>query len=278
MNYLNSSNPALSSFQSSNPFTYSEGATGSSVRPTTTTIQGVVNKTALLVGITVAAGAGGYALLNVFPQAIWFSAIGSFLLVIGFSFFLIRKPKLAVVFGPIYAVVEGVFLGGFTALADQILEAKGLEAMLGGVGLQAFVITIACVLSMLGLYAARIIRPTARFKAVVCTLVGAIMIAYAVSFIMSLFGHAMPLISFASAVNDTGMMGFLGLGINVFILIIACLMLIIDFGMVEDAAKSGAPKYMEWYFGFALLITLAWIYFEAVKLTIRLAVLFGGRD
>jgi len=278
MNLVTSSNPALNHVEAVNPFAYRDAGASPVARPTTTTIQGVVNKTAVLVAIAVASGAGGYVLLGKFPSAIWIASIASFLLVLGFGFFLCRKPQLAMVIGPIYAVIEGVFLGGFTALADNILAAQGLEAALGGVGLQAFIITIACVVSMLGLYAARIIQPTARFKAVLFTLTGAIMIAYLVSFVMSLFGASLPLISFASAVSATGTMGFLGLGINVFILIVASLMLIVDFGEVEAAARAGAPKYMEWYFGFALLITLAWIYFEAVKLTVRLAVLFGGRE
>ncbi|MGI9014642.1 MAG: Bax inhibitor-1/YccA family protein [Phycisphaerales bacterium] len=276
---LQSSNPALNvaENQSRNPYAYQEPGTAQvTTAPieNVTTLSGVVNKTAILIGIAVAAGAVGYALVLRFPQLMWISAIAAFVLVLGFGFVLCRKPKLAAVIGPIYAVVEGIFLGGLTAVADNVLAAKGLTA-LGGVGLQAFIITMAVVLSMLGLYKLGIVRPTERFKAVVYTLTGAIMLAYLVSFIMSFFGTSMPLISFASAVNDTGMMGFLGLGINLFILLIASLFLVIDFGQVEEAVANRAPKYMEWFLAFALLITLAWIYFEAVKLVVRLAVIFG---
>ncbi len=123
------------------------------------------------------------------------------------------------------------------------------------------------------------VRPTRMFTAVLGVATMAIMLAYLVSFVMMLIlKQPLPLISFASAVSDKGPLGFLGLGINVFILIIASLWLIIDFKMVEDAVNAGEPKYMEWYLGFALLVTLAWIYYEAVKLVVRLAVLFGGRD
>jgi uncharacterized YccA/Bax inhibitor family protein len=241
------------------------------------TLSGVVNKTGLLVLIAIVSGGGGYALFDHFPPILWVGAIVSFLICLGIGFVLAGRPQLSPVISPIYAIVEGAFLGAFTALADRILESKGL-AVAGGVGVQAFIITAACAVSMLGLYKAKILRPTRRFQAVVMTLTGAVFLAYLVSFVLSFFGMPLPLISFASAVSDHGMIGLLGLGINLFILILASLWLIIDFGMVEEKVAAGSPKYMEWYCGFALLVTLAWIYFEAVKLVVRLAVLFGGRD
>ncbi len=236
-----------------------------------TTVQGVVNKTLLLVTIAVVAGAGGYALLNVFPGIVWIACIASVVIALGFFFFLKGRPQLSPVVAPIYAIVEGVFLGAVTALADNILEGMAV----GGVGVQAFIVTACCVLSVLAAYKLKIIRPTRRFRAVIVTLTGAVMLAYLVSFIMSLVWQPLPLISFASAVNDHGMMGFLGLGINIFILVLASLFLVLDFDLVERNVKAGSPKYMEWYCAFGLLVTMAWIYFEAVKLVIRLTVLFG---
>lgn len=274
---MNSSNPALTNQEAFNPYAYSEGGPVVRERANVTTLSGVVNKTALLVLIAVAAGAVGYSLLIQFPGLLWITAIASFVLVLGFGFLVCRKPQAAVVIGPIYAVIEGLFLGGVTRVADVILADQGL-AVLGGVGAQAFVITMASVASMLGLYKAGIIRPTERFKSVIFTLTGAIMLAYLVAFVMMFFGVRMPLISFPSAVAESGMMGLLGLGINLFILVVASLFLIIDFGEVEKHIEAGSPKYMEWYLGFALLITLAWIYFEAVKLVVRLALIFGNRD
>jgi uncharacterized YccA/Bax inhibitor family protein len=132
--------------------------------------------------------------------------------------------------------------------------------------------------SMLLLYKTGIVRPTDRFKAIIGVATGGIMLAYLVSFVLSIFWQPLPLISFASAVQDKGAMGFLGLGINVLILGIASLWLVIDFGTIEDNIKAGAPKSMEWYCAFGLLVTLAWIYFEAVKLVVRVASLFGNRN
>ena len=243
-----------------------------------TTLGGVVNRTFLLVLLTVCAGAGGYALLGVIgASAIWIGSISAFITVLAVGFLLTRKAHLAPYLAPVYAIVEGVFLGALTALADQILASRGLTVA-GGVGLQAFIVTMSAVISMLVLYKLGV-RPTRMFMAVIGVATAAIMLAYLVSFIMMIvLGQPLPLISFASAVADKGVMGFLGLGINIFILIVASLWLIIDFKMVEDAVEAGEPKYMEWYLGFALLVTLAWIYYEAVKLVVRLAVLFGGRD
>ena len=242
-----------------------------------TTVAGVVNKTLLLVAITVAAGGFGYSLLQSMPSILWISSIAAFIICLGFYFLLAGKPQLSPVVAPIFAVVEGVFLGAVTAWADNILDSRGL-AVSGGVGIQAFIVTASAVGSMLFAYRMKLIRPTRTFQAVIVTLTGAVMLAYFVSFVLSWIWQPLPLISFASAVNDHGMMGFLGLGINIFILVLASLCLILDFKLIEDKVQAGAPKYMEWYCGFALLVTFAWIYFEAVKLVLRLAVLFGGRD
>ncbi len=150
-------------------------------------------------------------------------------------------------------------------------------AVAGGIALQAFIITLSLMIAMLALYSARIIRPTRTFQAVVGVFTAGIMLTYLVSILLSLFGVALPFVSLASAFAG-GTTAWIGLGINVFILGIASLWLVIDFKLVEDKVASGGPKYLEWYCGFALLVTLAWIYFEAVKLVFRLAILLGSRD
>lgn len=273
----NSSNPILNREDTFSQVYGRDMFASQQARSDVTTLQGVVNKTAILVGIAVVAGSIGYSLFQSSPQVLWISGIASLVLCLGLSFFLVGKPKLSPIVAPIYAGVEGVFLGAFTAVADSILAAKGLSVA-GGVGVQAFVVTIAAMVSMLAMYSTGMIKPTERFKSVLGVAIGGIMLAYLVSFVLSLVWQPLPLISFASAVNDQGMMGFLGLGINVFILIIAALTLVIDFEMVQQRVRDNSPKYMEWYCGFALLVTLAWIYYESVKLVVRLASLFGSRD
>lgn len=242
-----------------------------------TTLQGVVQKTSILVSIAIAAGALGYWLFAGNSSVLWISSIAALIVGLGIGFVLCGKPQLAVWLAPVYAVVQGIFLGAFTALADAIIASRGLSVMLGGVGAQALIITASVTGVMLVLYTMRIVQPTQRFKAVIVTATGAIMLAYLVSFVMSWFGMSLPLLSFGAAVSESGWMGLLGLGVSVFILIIASLWLIIDFGTIEEQIKAGAPRYMEWYCGFALLVTLAWIYFESVKLVVRLALIFGDR-
>jgi uncharacterized YccA/Bax inhibitor family protein len=269
----NSSNPVLNHTDS---FDQVYGRDMFATRSNESTLQGVVNKTAILVGICTACGCVGYALFQSNPSALWISSIASLIVGLGIAFFLCGKPQAAPIFAPIYAIVEGVFLGAFTGVADSILASRGLSVA-GGVGVQAFVVTISVMVAMLALYKARIIQPTERLKAVISVATVGIILAYGVSFVLSLFGFSMPFISFGSAVNDHGWRGLIGLGINLLILGIGALTLVIDFKRAEDAVASGAPKYMEWYCGFGLLVTLAWIYYEAVKLIVRVAVVLGNR-
>lgn len=267
---LNSSNPALSEAALAQP---AFAATSSDV----VTVQAVVNRTAMLLLLAIAAGGGGYMLAERVPGLMQITWIAALVVSLGVGFAIYMRPTMAVWLAPIYAAVEGVFLGGLTAFADHILEAKGL-AVAGGVGIQAFVVTVCAMLSMLALYSAGLVRPTARFKAVVTTLTGAICVTYLVSIVLSFIWKPLPLVSFASAARDTGWTGLLGLGINLFILVVASLFLVIDFERVEKLVAQRAPKSMAWYGAFSLLVTLAWIYYESVKLVLRVAVLFGGRD
>ena len=173
-----------------------------------------------------------------------------------------------------------MFLGAVTSTLDNVL-ANVLPAEAGftsvGLALPAFLITICSCLSMLGLYSAGIIRPTQRFKAIVCTLTGAVMLVYLTMFALSIFGIRMPFLSLSSAFEG-GTPALIGLGFSVFTFGLASLWLIIDFGEIEAIVEHGAPRHMEWYGGFILLVTLAWIYYEAVKLIFRLALIFASED
>jgi len=273
---LQSSNPALHNEQAFNPYAYQEGEVAAQPA-NVTTLQGVVNKTALLTLIAVAGGVFGYWLVGQMGwQAVWISNVAAFITAIGIYFVIAGKPALAPVLGPIYAVVEGVFLGALTGGLDGWLASMDI-AMPGGVALTAFIITVSILCAMLTLYKLRILRPTKRFRAVVMTAAGGVMIAYGLTWILGFFGVSIPFLRLSSAVEGTTP-ALIGIGINVLILGVASLMLIIDFGEVEERIAQGAPKKMEWYCAFILLVTLAWVYFEAVKLAFRLAILFGGRE
>lgn len=275
-NQLQSSNPALTGGDAFNEY-YGEMA-GTGQKADVTTLQGVVNKTAILVGIAVIAGSGGYAVAAAgFLGAVTISAIVSLIVTIGIFYKLRGNPAPAVFLAPVYAVVQGFFLGALTGAFEGWLAHYGVAAA-GGLALQAFIITISIMLAMLGLYYARILQPTKMFVAVVSTLTVGVMITYLASWLIYfLFGTGLPFISVFTT-SQEGYAPWIGLGLNVFILGLASMWLIIDFGLVEEKVKSGAPKYMEWYCGFALMVTLAWIYYEALKLAFRLALLFANRD
>lgn len=268
--HLQSSNPALTNEDTFGRFHVAG-------RADTVTVQGVVNKTGVLALLAVAAGAAGYSLVYRVPGLMWITWLVSAGLCIGFFFIARGDPAKARFIAPIYAIVEGVFLGAFTSVVDTMLTRMGYAAA-GGVALQAFIITSSILVAMLGLYAARILRPTKLFVSVVSVATLGIGLTYLFGAILWFaFGVQLPFISLSSAVSG-GTAGLIGLGINVLILGVASLGLIIDFGMVEQRVTQGGPKAEEWYLAFALIVSLAWVYFEAVKLAARLAILFGNRD
>jgi uncharacterized YccA/Bax inhibitor family protein len=274
-NQMQSSNPALAE-DAFNEY-YGDMA-NTSAKADVTTLQGVVNKTAILVGVAVFAGAGGYALAGILAMpVVMISWIVMLLVTLGIYYKIRGNPAHAVYLAPVYAAAQGFFLGALTFSLESWLAAMGVEAM-GGLALQAFIITISIMLAMLGLYYARILQPTKMFMSVVCTLTGGIMIMYLISIgSLLLFGQGLPFFRIGSAIEG-GYAPMIGLGLNLLILGVAAMWLIIDFGLVEEKVKAGAPKHMEWYCGFALIVSLAWIYYEAVKLAFRLALMFGNRD
>lgn len=268
-----SSNPALTNNQALSQFGRDMLASRSDV----TTLAGVMNKTGILIVLALCAGASGYSLVATVPSITWYSCIAAFVICLGIGFLLAGKPQLAPIVAPIYAIVEGLFLGSLTGALDRTLAGMGYNVA-GGLALQALVITMGVAIAMLGLYYARILRPTKTFVAVIYTATAGVMIIYVISFLLMLFGGpSLPFINIGSAFQG-GTPALIGLGLNVAILGLASLWLIIDFKTIEDQVNAGAPKYMEWYCGFALLVTLAWIYYEAVKLAFRVAVLLNSRD
>lgn len=273
--HLQSSNPALTNEDTFREF-YGDRA-GLAGRSDVVTVQGVVNKTGFLALLAVAGGGAGYSLVYKVPGLLWITALASLGLCIGFFFIARGNPAKAKIFAPIYAIIEGVFLGAFTSVVDTMLTRMGY-AVAGGVALQAFIITASIMVAMLGLYTARILRPTKLFVSVVSVATAGIMLTYLVGMILSFgFGMQLPFISLQSALTG-GTAGYIGLGINVLILGVAALGLIIDFGLVEQRVTQGGPKSEEWFLSFCLIVSLAWVYFEAVKLVARLAILFGSRD
>ena len=164
----------------------------------------------------------------------------------------IFRPQLAPWTAPVYAVVEGMALGSLSML---------INTAYAGLPMQAVALTFGVFLAMLALYAFRIIKVTQRFRTVVVSAILGILLFYLANMVLSLFGIRIP------AVHEGGP---IGIGVSLFIVGIASLSLLLDFDRIEEGARAGAPKFMEWYGAFGLIVTLVWLYLEILNLLRKL--------
>ena len=175
-------------------------------------------------------------------------AIGGFIVALATIFL----PKYSPITAPIYAALEGLFMGGISA---------AFEASYHGIVIKAVGLSIGVLAMMLFLYGTGIIRATEKFKIGVVAATGAICLVYVVSMVMSLFGKQVPLIHES---------GWVGIGFSLVVVVIAALNLILDFDFIERGVQLRAPKYMEWYGGFSLMVTLVWMYLEILRLLAKM--------
>jgi len=250
---VNSSNPAFSR----DMFAGYEQVYGvPRTRSTVTTVQGTIGKTFLLLAILSftaiwswnATGHGEMpaALLGI-------SAIGGFIV----AMITIFKPTAAPITAPLYAALEGVFLGALSQMIELRFHAKA-----PGIALQAVGLTAGVTFVMLFVYATGLVRVTEKLKAGVVMATGALALFYMVTMVMSLFGAQMPLVWSATP---------MGIGFSMLVVGLAAFNLLLDFDFIEQAAQAEAPKYMEWYGAFGLIVTLVWLYLEILRLLRKLA-------
>ena len=215
------------------------------------TIQGTVNKSLLLFVIMFIPALWTWNMIAAGASPMLYMGVG---LVGGLiaAMVTIFKPTAAPISAPIYAAIEGLFLGGVSAL---------FEAMYPGLVIQAVSLTFGTMFMMLIAYRSGLIKVTEKFKSGVVAATGAIAIVYFVSFIMSMFGMHMPMI------HEGGLMG---IGFSLLVIGIAAMNLVLDFDFIYKNAASGAPKYMEWYSAFGLMVTLVWLYLEFLRLLSKL--------
>ena len=214
------------------------------------TIQGTVNKTGLLLILTVLPAA---LVWNQFFATRDPSVAGPWILIGALGGFIVAlvtvfKKNWAMVTAPVYAVLEGLFLGGVSAF---------YELQFQGIVIQAVGLTFGTLAALLMAYKSGVIKATENFKLGVAAATGGIALVYLISIGMSFFGLRMPYL------HDAGP---IGIGISVFIVVIAALNLVLDFDFIERGAEQGAPKYMEWYAAFGLMVTLIWLYLEILRL------------
>jgi uncharacterized YccA/Bax inhibitor family protein len=164
----------------------------------------------------------------------------------------IFAPKASPVTAPLYAVLEGLLLGTISAI---------YEARFQGIMIQAVGLSVGVLVLLLALYGTGVVRATQKFKIGILAATGAVCLVYLVSWVLSLFGTHVPYIHEAGPV---------GIGFSVVVVAIAALNLILDFDFIQTGSRRGAPKYMEWYAGFSLLVTLVWMYLEILRLLSKL--------
>lgn len=180
-------------------------------------------------------------------------AFGGLIIAIILTFKKEWSPFLA----PAYALLEGLFVGAISAYYNYVFAAKAPYIIMNAVGL-----TLACAVGMYLLYSFKIIQATQKFKAIVMTATAGIGIFYLLTWVLSFFGVSLPFLHEGS---------LMGIGFSLFVVAIAALNLILDFDMIEQGAAIGAPKYMEWYGAFGLLVTIVWLYLEMLRLLSKLS-------
>lgn len=221
---------------------------------TAMTIQGTVNRTALMLAILVAVASVSWTRLSraesiaeVMPW-FWVGLIGGLILAVIIFF----KKTLAPVLAPGYAALEGLFLGILSAMMEQVYP---------GIVFQAVLLTFGTLASLLVAYKTGFIKATENFKLGVAAATGGIFVVYMIGFVLRMFGTGIPLI------HESGMVG---IGFSLFVVVIAAMNLVLDFDFIEEGARRGAPKYMEWYGAFGLIVTLVWLYIEILHLLAKL--------
>ncbi|MGY8930591.1 MAG: Bax inhibitor-1/YccA family protein [Flavobacteriales bacterium] len=221
---------------------------GHLLRDDVMTIQGTVDKTGISLALLIFAGYFAYV-----PDGFMFMIIGG---LGGFivAIVTIYKKTWAPITVPLYAILEGLLLGSISYMYGQMYE---------GIVLNAIILTVSILASLLLVYKSGYIKVTENFKLGVAAATGGIFLVYLFSFFGSFFGLN---ISFLDSNNGS----LMSIGVSLFIVIIASLNLVMDFDFIEEGAKKGAPKYMEWFGAFGLLVTLVWLYLEILRLLSKL--------
>ncbi len=240
---MRTSNPALL------PSTFN-GAQPVASRGEAMTIGGAINRTAMLLLLVLLSA--GYT-WNLFlktgnPAVVTPWVMGGAIAGLVTAVVTIFKKEWAPITAPLYALFQGLFLGGVSSI---------MEASYPGVVIQAVGATFATLGVMLFLYKTGIIQPTEKFIFGVVAATGAVFVVYLVTWILSFFGVSSNVL-FGN--------GIIGIGFSVVVAGIAALNLILDFAIIEQGAQRGMPRYMEWYGAFALMVTLIWLYLEILRL------------
>ena len=211
-------------------------------------LEGVVNKTGILLLLCLGAGSFSWSQPDLAGPFIILGLIGGLIACLVGTF----KPSTTPFTAPTYAVLEGLLLGAFSRI---------INASYPGIMANALLLTFGVLALMLVLYVTRVIRVTNRMVTGIIMATGAILLVYLADMIMGIFGTHVPYI------HESGP---IGIGISLVIVAVASFNLLVDFAVIENNIRARAPKYMEWYCGMALLVTLVWLYLEILRLLSKL--------
>lgn len=227
----------------------------SSIATETMTIHGVVFKTLMLVLLALLSA--GWTWSKFYQSGgnpasvtalVTIGAIGGLILAVITAF----KPAWAYITAVFYALFEGLFIGGFSAM---------MELQFSGIVIQAAGLTFGTLIAMLLAYQSGLVKATERFKMGVMAATGGIALVYIATLALGFFGVQVPFI-YGN--------GWTGIAFSLFVVVIAALNFVIDFDFIEQGQARGAPKYLEWYGAFALMVTLVWLYIECLRLISKL--------
>ncbi len=218
------------------------------------TLAGAINKTGILLVLCLVSA--GYV-WNRFFQSSEPAAVNGLMMLgllggLAMAMVTIFKRQWAGLTAPAYALLQGLALGGISAM---------FELQYPGIVIQAVGLTFGTLAVLLLAYKTGLIKPTENFRLMIVAATGGIALLYLVSFVMGFFG---PSVGFIHS------NGLFGIGFSLFVVAIAALNLVLDFDFIEAGAEQGAPKHMEWYGAFSLMVTLVWLYLEILRLLAKL--------
>jgi uncharacterized YccA/Bax inhibitor family protein len=218
------------------------------------TINGTVNKTGLLLVLIMISAMYTWSLFTgpesmaTITPLLWLGGLGG----LAVALVTVFKKTWAPVTAPIYALLEGLLLGGLSAM---------MEVRYPGIVMQAVGLTFGTLAALLMAYRSGLIRVTEKFRLGVVAATGGIFLLYMANIVMGFFGHSIGFIHES---------GWMGIGFSAFVVVVAAMNLVLDFDFIEHGAEAGAPKYMEWYGAFGLIVTLVWLYLEILRLLSKL--------
>lgn len=247
MNLFKSGNPTLSEKSFEQTLSQSQGDT--------MTVRGTMNKFGFLMLMVMAGAFFAWNWFNAgknIGSLMMFGALGGF----GVALMIIFKKQWSGYLAPAYAILEGLFVGAISAYFNFLFQEKYPDIIM-----HAVLITFGVAAGMYLLYTLQLIRVTQKFRSVVMIATAGIAIFYLLTWILSFFDVQFAFLSTGST---------FGIVFSLAVIAIASLNLLLDYDMIEQGAAMGAPKYMEWYGAFGLLVTLVWLYLEILRLLAKM--------